>query len=529
MMPSRRIVTVWCPDWPIIATGTSADIPALVLRASRVVARSPAAAHQGVAIGQRRREAQRLCPDIIVIPHDGERDARAFEPVLQAIGQFTPRLDIVEPGWVCVDARGPSRYFGGDQRLAERLVAAVTAAVPASVPPTEAVAVQIGIADGRFPSALAARRAVGDPLVIAPGGSPAFLAPLPVSSLHHTGEVDADLVGLLARLGIHRLGDLAALPVADVLDRFGPPGGHAHRLAAGHDERAIRGDDPPHRQQVGQAFDDPVVQLTTLAFVGKRLADQLAGELSDHGSVCTRLVVTAETEHGERSERAWYRAAGLSAPAMMERIRWQLAAWTSAGEITAGVVVLRLTADEVRHDDGEQAGLWGGRSEADERALRTIARLTGMVGDDAVLVPAWHGGRLPGDRYEWIPAAVTDLGDASRRVRPPDGPPWPGALPTPSPAMVLPEVRPVDLADHHGQALLVSGRGELSGDPAILVLDGRTPRRVVGWSGPWPLDECWWDPRRERRAARLQVVTDDGAAHLLLAQARRWWVAATYG
>ena len=62
-----------------------------------------------------------------------------------------------------------------------------------------------------------------------------------------------------------------------------------------------------------------------------------------------------------------------------------------------------------------------------------------------------------------------------------------------------------------------------------LAVAGHPPQEVVGWAGPWPLDERWWDPRRHRRLARLQVVTADGAAHLVLAEHRSWWVAATYG
>jgi protein ImuB len=127
-----------------------------------------------------------------------------------------------------------------------------------------------------------------------------------------------------------------------------------------------------------------------------------------------------------------------------------------------------------------------------------------------------------------VPAASTDLTDGIRRVRR-DDTPWPGSLPAPSPAVVPAAPRPAVLADDDGEPVTVNGRGELSADPATLAIDDAPPRAVVGWSGAWPLDECWWDPARHRRAARLQVLTDDGAAHLVLAEQRRWWVAATYG
>ena len=92
-----------------------------------------------------------------------------------------------------------------------------------------------------------------------------------------------------------------------------------------------------------------------------------------------------------------------------------------------------------------------------------------------------------------------------------------------------PQAQPAELLDAAGRAVAVSGRGELSAAPATLAVGGRPPLAVTGWAGPWPLDERWWDPRRHRRLARFQVVTADGAAHLVLAEHRAWWVAATYG
>src|SRR5215211_5704735 len=175
MAAHRRMVTVWCPDWPVVAAGVPAATPAVVLHANRVVARSPAAAAEGVVIGQRRRQAQQLCPDVALLDHDPDRDARAFEPVVRAIGRFAPRLEVVEPGWLCLAARGPSRYFGGDDALARQLVDAVHG--EAGALPT---GVGVGIADGRFAAAVAARRAGRVAMVVEPGGTPAFLAALPV-------------------------------------------------------------------------------------------------------------------------------------------------------------------------------------------------------------------------------------------------------------------------------------------------------------------------------------------------------------
>ena len=540
-MPPPRIVSIWVPDWPVTAAGFDADVAAAVMGANRVIARTDAAAVDGVVIGQRRRQAQRRCPQLTLVDRDVDRDAREFEPLVRAVAELSPRLDVIEPGWISLLARGPSRYFGGDQALVERLHKAISAesAQPAG----------IGVADGRFASSVAARLAVrrSEPIIVEPVASPAFCADLPIGWLQTLGECNAELVELFGRLGLRRLGDLAALEYADVLGRFGHPGVHAHALASGADVRPTSTTDPAPERRLDQVLDDPAAQSSAVVFIAKQLADELAGSLGADGRVCTRLVVVLESEHGERSERSWYRAGGLSAQAMVERVRWQLDAWInlprgSEQELTGGVVLVRLVPDEVRADDGIQLGLWGGQSEADRQAARAIARLTTLTSDDAVTVPVWNGGRLPADRYRWVSAAMVDLDHRVRAVSAagtgsgPTGP-WPGTLPSPSPASVFADPHPAVVLDEHGEAVRVSARGVVSGRPSALVLligddatgwrRGRS-RSVVAWAGPWPIEERWWEPGRHRRLARFQVVTDDHDGWLVVAEHQRWWISARY-
>jgi protein ImuB len=550
-----RIVSIWFPDWPVTAAGFGADVAAAVMRSNRVIARTAAAAAEGVVIGHRRRQAQRRCPHLTLIDRDADRDAREFEPVVRAVVELSPRLDVIEPGWISLPARGPARYFGGDRALTERLAERLAETFAAA--DTPATGVGIGVADGRFASSVAARLAarqqrrdgrLGERAVIVePGASPAFCADLPIGWLQTLGECEAELVELFGRLGLRRLGDLAALPVVDVLGRFGHPGVHAHRLASGADVRPTSTTDPAPERRLDHVLDDPAAQSSAVVFIAKQLADELAGTLAADGRVCTRLVVVLESEHGERSERSWYRAAGLSASAMVERVRWQLDAWVdlprgSDQELTGGVALVRLVPDEVRADDGVQLGLWGGQSEADRRAARAIARLSTLTSEDAVTVPVWHGGRLPADRYRWVSAATVDLDQRLRAVSAAgtgSGPagPWPGTLPSPSPATVFADPHPAEVLDEHGAAVRVSARGMLSGRPTTLMLStgddatgwrrGR-PRSIIAWAGPWPIEERWWEPGQQRRLARFQVVTDDHDGFLVVAEHQRWWISARY-
>jgi len=356
--------------------------------------------------------------------------------------------------------------------------------------------------------------------------SPTFLASWPLSSLDRP-----ELVDVLQRLGLRTLGDLAALPAQDVLARFGNDGAVAHRLASGFDERPPATRPPSPELAVQAVFDEPAERVDIAAFVGRSLADELHAKLSARGHVCTRLLIVAETEHGERLERLW-RLDHFTAGIVADRVRWQLDGWlngTAAHRPTAGITRIRLVPDELATAAGRQLGFWGGGGGADERVIRALARVEGLLGPDAVRVPEWCGGRGPGEQVRLVPAGVVDLTNDRPSSRPEwHSEPWPGSLPAPSPATVASYDVAAELLDASGVSVRVNGRGDASAEPVWLKIGDRPARQVVAWSGPWPVDERWWDAAGHHRLARFQVVTDDGVARLVVLERGRWKLAAVY-
>ncbi|MCP5025105.1 MAG: DNA polymerase Y family protein [Actinomycetia bacterium] len=520
MTPPRTLV-VWCPDWPVVATGTPLHEPVVVVYANRVVAASPAARAEGVRRGLRRREAQGRSPGAIVVERDEVREARRFEPVVAALETLTPRIEITRPGSCRFLTRGPSRYFGGDQALVDLVLDTVTRADP-DVP------CRVGVADGPFAANLAARQRTpaGRPFVVDSGATPAFLAPLPLSALE-----DLELVDVLVRLGLRTLGDLAALDVSDVLGRFGPPGALAHRRASGLDDTPPAARQPPPDWSVTTQLDPPAERVDVAAFAAKRLADELHDRLEREGAACVRLLVEAETEHGEVLQRLWRDEGALTAAATADRVRWQLDGWLSGSAVTrpsGGLIRLTLAPDEIAVAAGRQLGFWGGTPGADESIVRALARAEALLGAGSVTVPERRGGRGPHEQLTLIPVSSVDL--TGQRII--DGldtdAPWPGQLPAPSPALVHRDPIPATVVDPHGESVRVTGRGLVSGEPALVAIDDGPPVPVAGWAGPWPADEWWWDPDRHRRRARIQVTLTSGPARLLVLESGRWWLEATY-
>lgn len=513
-----RTMVVWCPDWPVIAAELVEGIPAVdpvaVLRANRVVACSPAARRDGIRRGLRRREAQSRCPRLTIVEHDLARDARAFEPVVAAVEEVVAAVAVLRPGTCAFTARGPARFFGGEDRAAEQVVEHIAQGC--------AVESQVGIADGSFAAALAARTG----RIVPPGQTVDFLAGQPVEALGRP-----TLTSLLHRLGLRTLADFAALPAGDVLARFGFDGMLAHRLAGGRDHQQLAVRQPPPDLAVTETYDEPLDRVDTAAFAARSLAERLHHRLTGYGLACTRLGIEAVTAHGQELHRTWRHDGLLTSAAIADRVRWQLDGWLSRAaratpsRPTAGIVRLRLIPEGVLAHAGLQPGLWGEAGPERDRAHRALSRVQGILGPESVVTAVLGGGRSPADQARLVP-----WGDERVPTRPAG--PWPGRLPPPAPALVPTAPVPATVQDATGAPVAVTARLAVSAPPARIAVGPAAPVEIVGWSGPWPVDERWWAPATDqgaaRRAARFQVCLADGRALLLSLSAGRWSVEAVY-
>ena len=150
------------------------------------------------------------CPELLVEGAKGE-EARRFARVLERAGELCPWVHPVRLGVGALPARGPARFFGGEEVVVSRLAQTVG---------EEA---KVGGADGLFAALLAARAG----LIVPAGGTADFLGPWSVATLARP-----DLAVTLQRLGVTTLGQFAALPAASISDRFGADAAACHAVAA---------------------------------------------------------------------------------------------------------------------------------------------------------------------------------------------------------------------------------------------------------------------------------------------------------
>ncbi|MGA1362238.1 MAG: hypothetical protein ACO36A_04910 [Ilumatobacteraceae bacterium] len=461
--------------------------------------------------------------------HGAEHSYRTYERVVRAVTSVSPLVEVEAAGRLVFAARGPSRYFGGEQ--------AALAAVREAVAAADGTAFGIGAAGSRFAAAAAATAAVGAaPVSVDDPHTVGFIARLPVRLLHDLAGVPHDVTDLFGRLGLHACGAVAALGESALIERFGLDGRRVHRLVTGTDERMLDPGAPPPDIVRAVDFDAPIVAVRNVVASSRGCIDDALHAVGSTGRQCVRILVVCETDNAETNERIWTEPRGFDAPGVARRLSWQLDGWlvptggpdaddsgsgdgssgdSSAGdEVSAGVVRVTFTPLECRDVLVEQPLLWGGNRENAERAARAVSLAVATGGTRAVTVPQWSGGRDVTGEYERIPVDLVDLRDASAaevRVDAGRGVPrqWRGAVPAPSPAVVHSPPRGADVFAADGARVTVTGRHELSAAPVTVTVGGRR-FSVRAHAGPWPVEERWWDPLRRRRMARLQVLVHDG-------------------
>lgn len=515
MSAAVRTLVLWCPDWPVLAAcrehGVDPGLPVALTEKGLVHSCSPAARRDGVARGLRLREAQYRSTSLTVLEYDPALDHRAFEPVVRGVEAIVPGVQVLRPGTLAMRARGPARYYGGEDAAARTLLDAATGLGVAGA--------RVGVADGPFAAEQASRAAVraGESVHVVPvGEAAAFLAPLPVSLV-----VDARTATLLHRLGVRTLGEFAALPDDDVRRRFGAAGAFAHDRAAGREQSRVAPRTPPPDFEVEQHFEPPLDRIDQLAFAFRVRAEEFIERMRAVRLVCTGIRVELDDERGGHSSRSWLHPHWFTPADVVDRVRWQLqGAGTADAGLDSPIVRLRIVPERVDSTGNHEEGLWGGGP--DERVHHGLTRVQSMLGHEGVVTAAVGGGRMLADRQVLVPWGdrAPEPGAA--------GAPWPGSLPALAPASVFRERMPVALVDAGGTPVAVDARGAIAAAPESFAVAGAAPAPVRAWAGPWPVVERWWDAERARRVHRFQVVDHDGCAWLLVRDTDGWWAEARY-
>ena len=187
--------------------------------------------------------ARRLCPQAVFVSGRFDRYHEVSRQIHQIFESFTPLVEGISLDEAFLDVTGSVRLFGPPASIAHSIRDRVREEL--------GLGCSVGVAAVKFLAKLASEAAKPTAslkgvvpgkgvFVIEPGSELAFLHPLPIEALWGVGPATA---ARLRRLGVTKVGDLAALPPETVETAVGRAHGrHLFLLSHGMDDRRVEPD-----------------------------------------------------------------------------------------------------------------------------------------------------------------------------------------------------------------------------------------------------------------------------------------------
>lgn len=197
-------------------------------------------AHSAMPMGQ----ALRLCPSLVIVEHGCEKYEQMSAQVMERLRNISPLVEQISIDEAFVDISDLCMDLNVSRRLSETGVE-IARKLQRQIMDELRLPSSIGIASNKLVAKIATetgKKAARGPdypyaLTVVPAGSEAeFLAPLPVSMLWGVGpKTEKRLSGL----GIHSIGQLAAMGESALAALFGENGREMAHHAKGQDERSV--------------------------------------------------------------------------------------------------------------------------------------------------------------------------------------------------------------------------------------------------------------------------------------------------
>ncbi|MEJ3404508.1 DNA polymerase IV [Rathayibacter sp. YIM 133350] len=253
---------------PVIVGGTG---PRAVVAAANYEAR-----RYGVNSAMPMSVALRRCPSATVLPVNGRLYGDYSRRVMAIFEGMTPLVEKLSIDEAFLDVSGARRLHGSSRQIAARIRERVHAET--------GLTCSVGVAATKFVAKVASSKAKPDGLLVIPAAETLqFLHPLPVSALWGVGPSTEQT---LARLGLSRIGDIAATPFDVLQNALGEAlASRLYDLSNGIDARSVS--TRREEKSVGQetTFSYDVTDEAEIRRVLLRQADDVAARLRSGGLV----------------------------------------------------------------------------------------------------------------------------------------------------------------------------------------------------------------------------------------------------
>jgi len=383
--------------------------------------------------------------------------------------------------------------FGGEEKLLEHLLERLT---------RQGINAKAAIADAPGTAWAIARFRGGG--IVPVGRAVEAVATLPVTAL----RIPPQMVATMQKLGVERVGQLAAMPRAPMVRRFGKDVALRLDEVFGHAFEPINPLIPEEAALATRAFAEPIGRLEHVQQVVRHLAEDLCGQLVKRGQGVRRLdLILRRVDQKGVSLRVGTAKATRDHTHLAKLFDERLEV-VDPGFGIEEMVLVASKVEPFTEAQMEARGIAAAEAEAD--MSRLVDRLSAKVGSARVYRLAPVQTLVPERMAKRIPA-----------LAPPTGGSWPENLPRPSRLLDPPErvVATALVPDH----------------PPALIVWRKVRHKVVHADGPERIAPEWWAGDKDGPSRDYyRVETDQGGRFWIfrdapMAEGGRWWMHGFFG
>jgi protein ImuB len=446
----------------------------------------------GIRPGQTIAHAQAAVPGLLVIEADPESDLQALGEIARWCLRYSPVVQADPPDGVLIDTEGSAHLFGGETMLLRDLLRRVR---------RSGFAAHAALAD--TPGAAWAVTRFGGGGVVPAGAAAKTVVPLPVPSLRLTPET----CRALALLGVERVGQLAALPRAQLTRRFGRALFERYERVVGLAPDPLTPIVPRAVPCVRRAFPEPLGHLDGLAAALEGLAAELCRELERRGDGLRLLDTILRRVDGQPVALRVGASLPTRDPAHCVRLVGERLETVDPGFGIDEMMLIAARVEPLRERQAEAVASLEAAETRDASALAPLVdRLGVRLGAGRVFRVAPVESRVPERSVKRVPALAPLTGSS-----------WPDTLPRPSRIIEPPEE--------------VQAMALLPDYPPRSFVWRRVHYRVASADGPERVHGEWWVSDAEIAELRdyYRVEDEKGRRFWLFRNApapegTRWWL-----
>lgn len=510
---------IFVPDFPVEAIVRAE--PELRMRAvgvlegkqplQKICSVNEEARQRGINVGMTKLQSE-LCDEVVLRERSGLQEMVAHQALLDCAQSFSPRVEDAGAGTILFDLSRLEKLFGTVPQIARKISRRAAE-----------IGLEVNVAVGAtLESAMLAAHGFSGVSIVPEGKEADFLGGLPVDILFADetapGESE-EMLETFRRWGVRKCHDLTALPEVELSERLGQRGLELRKKAFGLGARMLVPTDAPLVFEEAIELEFPLVLLEPLAFLLSRMLDQLCARLQARTLAAQELRLeltledgsflresscsfsdsnretTKDTQVHEGKQRRndavpappskvgnrdgkFQRTIHLPVPLLDAKTFLKLLQLDlKSNPPGAPVVKVRLWMEPAKPRPG-QNGLFLPSSPEPEKLELTLARISGVVGDERVgspeLLDTNRRGAFEMRHFTPLLAKIADWQPPQNLVT---------AL-----RMFRPAVK-VAVTHESGRLSHVSSQ-----KPRFYERDSRQIRGEVLWAaGPWRSSGDWWE------------------------------------